>query len=351
MSASGQFPFCKWGALAALLVVVQGCGGGGSDGGDGGNLPASTGSTAAPAVSTPSNYEQQRESVLQLLNTWRTTCGWRALSSDNLLDSAAQAHADYLRVARDVSHFEENKQNPYYTGRTLSERANASGYSWRRVTEVVAGANSGSYYNRAGANDGPVKMDANHSPATKHLKRLFSAVYHMQGVLSDDVHVGIGFSGTGNISNTSSYDLYWDVLSINTATPRAQPLPTFEGVRSFPCDGVNDVIPIFYPENPNPKPGNDQFANPLGHPVMLQSSTGGELQVSQATFTTESGAAVAFDVLTASNDPNQMLESNEAFLMPTKPLQDNTRYLVTVQGRDSVTGAFTRSFAFRTGTQ
>jgi hypothetical protein len=113
--------------------------------------------------------------------------------------------------------------------------------------------------------------------------------------------------------------LYWDVLSINTATPRTQALRQFQGLRSFPCTGVSDVIPIFYPENPNPKPGNDQFANPLGHPVMLQSSSGGELTLTEARFTSEAGATVDLEWLTAVNDPHKLVQSNEVFLMPTRP--------------------------------
>ena len=60
------------------------------------------------------------------------------------------------------------------------------------------------------------------------------------------------------------------------------------------------------------------------------------------------GSEVAATLLTQANDPHQVIEANEAFVVPTRVLAPDTTYQVNLSG--SIDGrVFSRSFTMRTG--
>jgi uncharacterized protein YkwD len=167
--------FRPWVAAGLALALLQACGGGGGDGQDGTAASAAPSPTAAasspgpapsPAPSagpapapTPSgpditcglaNFEAE---ALRIVNQYRAsgaTCGARgafapaaALTLNAKLTSAAFGHS---RDMADQNYFSHTSLD----GRSMTDRINATGYSWSTIGENIAAG----YYSMQSVVDG-----------------------------------------------------------------------------------------------------------------------------------------------------------------------------------------------------
>ena len=90
--------------------------------------------TAAPAVADcarPGDSAARLAQTLAQINTYRSTAGLPALTTNAKLTRAAEAHACDLVKMRKLSHSGSN-------GSDLSDRVKAQGYRYRMVNENIA---------------------------------------------------------------------------------------------------------------------------------------------------------------------------------------------------------------------
>jgi hypothetical protein len=189
------------------------------------------------------------------------------------------------------------------------------------------------------------------------LNRLFSTIYHLQGVMDRTTEVGFGVSNFQyNVDGSSN----GKTLVINTGVPSGNTtgqLISTNTVATFPCDGILGLSPVFKGEDPDPFPNVNRDLTPYGQPIYVASGPNTTITLSSGTVTLRGGAAVPTTTLTSSNDPQSRLQPNQVFLVPTTRLADNSTYDVSMSGTSTglvssgnPTGTWSKSFSFTTGT-
>ena len=356
--------------VAALVLTA--CGGGGNSSGGDDQPKAGTGSntanqadgqvadtsstlvTATPA-STYANAEEK--AAFARLNAERSRCGFGLLAQQAQLDVMARGHANYLLRNNAVGHY-QNTSEPFSTGNAPSDRALAAGYSYA----VIRDANTDTF----GANANLIA-----GRGEKGVRNLMSAPYHAAGLLAGSLDVGISVMSSDDVGTTGTYGPR-SIVQINSGFQqgfKAQ-LPDGGAVQTYPCEGTTGTAFELRGESPNPVPGRDLSANPIGQPVVVQVREGQYLAITSASMQKkDDGAVVALlPVLTKATDTNGSLQQHQAVLMPGTSLLPNTEYVVTVAGsnqtanadrsgpsgtnpaiKNNTIGAFSKSFTFRTG--
>ncbi|KWT93046.1 MULTISPECIES: CAP domain-containing protein [unclassified Variovorax] len=350
-------------ALAALsCAAIAACGGGGGGGGGGGALPAltstpasNTGAPAAPppaTTSTPGDGVQpstlvasvppdtygagsEGRQAFELLNAERGRCGFGLVAQNAQLDAAAQAHADWQILNNQLSHTEVTG-TPGFTGVTPLDRVSAAGYVAGGVGEEI----SSLFYSGSIAGTGVFGVRA-----------LLALPYHQLGMLSGYRDVGIALRGSDQLGTTASRGPR-TVQQFNLGFTRSagRQEPASDQVLTYPCEGTTGVFYEITNETPNPVPGRDLRASPLGPGVVVAVRSGQTLAISSATMTTLSGRTpVALrPPLTKDSDPNAVLAAHQAVLIPDASLMPNTSYTVNVAGTNDGT-PFQKTFNFATG--
>lgn len=325
-------------ALASLTA----CGGGG-----GGTTAATVTAPVVPvaasivtSIPVPSYAVVSEElAAFNLLNAERSRCGFGMLAQNSALDTAAKKHADWSLINNSYGHFEVSTMANGFTGVRAQDRATAAGYSSLSVTETLGGAVGQPSITGLGVNSA---------------RSLMAAPYHLFGMMSPYKDLGISVRSVNSVtplmanglSNIAVYDF-------GVATGAYYQTADATGVSTYPCDGVTGVKPSVRGEFPNPVPGRDLAANPLGQAMLVMVRKGQTLVISSASLiNTATGAAVALRApVTASNDPNNLLAgygNYMGYVAPDAALAVNTSYQATIAGTNDGT-AFTRTFTFTTG--
>jgi len=293
-------------------------------------------------------------SAIATLNAYRLAMGVGEVAQDPILDTSAQAHAQYLdsnlanRSLTAVSYNEVSTFANYYDDTPLSraQRAGVPATEWidedvgtgaPQTTEAVYGSNCVNAY--------------------------LDTVYHLQNVTSNQQTIGIGFQ-----PNSGSYPNYSCVLDFGetagvSGAPQAnalyqlggQQMPT-TAIAHAPLTNELNVPLAMIAEDVNPAP---DIGAP-GRPIMVRvtaANPGDVLTVSSFTLTAVNGPVLAARIIVPSaaltgssagvtSDVNNGLLPGVAFLLPLAPLSANTTYAVSFSGaRDgtpiSVTWNFT----------
>ena len=345
-------------ALATLFacLVLAGCGGGGGGGGAvvwpvapgstttpstqppppsapaDGVLPSTLVTSVPPASYAASSEEQQ---AFALLNAERSRCGFGLVAQNPQLDAAAKAHADWQIRNNQLSHT-ESAGTPGFTGVTPLERASAAGYRAGGVGEEIASL----YYSGSVAGTGVFGVRA-----------LLALPYHQVGMLGGFRDVGISMRGSDELGTTPLFGPR-SVQQFNLGfTPEAgRQEPASDQVLTYPCEGTTGIFYEITNETPNPVPGRDLRASPLGPGLLVAVRTGQTLAISSATMTMASGnvSVVLRPTMTRENDPNGVLTANQAVIVPDASLMPNTTYTVQIAGSNDG-AAFSRTFSFATG--
>ena len=330
--------------LAAALLVACGGGSGSSDVGSalpaGGSSPAGTAGAqgAGPSTTAPTpGYASGSEELaaFQFLNAERGRCGFGVLAQNTKLDAAAKAHADYQLVNNVFSHTEDAATRPAgFTGATMVER-----YAFQQYTNLggavdeISGITGSSDKNGFGV---------------EGMRNLLNAPYHLQGLMSGMRESGVAVRSSADIGTpTPRVLLQWNGAYARDVGPQ---LLRPDDVLTYPCEGTTGVDRQLTNESPEPVPGRDLRASPLGTSVYIATRTGNALDLAAATMTnTRTGAPVTLrPAVTATNDPEQAYGRHEAYVAADAPLNANTPYQVTVSGTNNGV-AFTRTFTFTTG--
>ena len=336
----------SWVSALALAGLLAACGGGGS--GDNAVIAPAAGApgpATAPAAqgggvatTTPaSSYAQGSEELgaFNFLNAERGRCGFGLLAQNTRLDAAARAHADYQLVNELFSHLEDATRFPSgFTGATMADR-----YAFQQYTGL-----GGAVDEIAGITGSADKAGF----GVQGIRNLLNAPYHLKGLMSGMRESGVAVRSSTDVgASTARVILQWN----GAYTLAAGPQNVGGGeVLTYPCEGTTGVDRQLTNESPEPVPGRDLRANPLGTSVYIATRSGNTVAVSSVAMTnTRTGAPVVLrPVVTAANDPQRAYDGNEAYVAADAPLDANTAYQVNVTGTNNG-AAFTRTFTFSTG--
>ena len=314
-------------ALVAACLLIA-CGGGGG-GGPTAAEPAKPVSAAATLVTSvpAASYTGNADIAFLTINEERSKCGFGLLAQNTQLDAAAAAHDAYSVLSwipGDPPH-EEIPGRAGFTGATQTDRALAKGYDGR-VTEVLG--------------TGPT--------ARASVTALISAPYHLRALFNSYRDVGLAARASGPSAMFPSVS-----INVNPGTKKgdSSQLLASGDVVTYPCNGVTGVNFQLRGEDPNPVPGRDLAANPIGTPVLIKVRDGNTLRItSSSMINVGTGAAVVLrPPVGLSNDPNNRYSDSEAYVAPDGPLAKGSAYQVTINGTNNGV-AFSRTFSFTTGT-
>ncbi|MBJ9677886.1 CAP domain-containing protein [Burkholderia gladioli] len=321
--------------VASVLsaAVMAACGGGG----DGGSSPAtgsSSASTSAPASSSApasapsatnlpgtldtSNYAAgtSERAAFDLINQYRTQCGFPALKQNTILDQASRNHVAY-EIANNTVTDDEVAGKTGFTGVTGADRAKSLGWP----SDVYAGAADGGVSNISDAGD----------VGKASVYGYMSVPYHSTVVPFLSTDIGLAFQSDQN-GVTNSVHLGGTMTTLNGA-----PL-------TLPCQGSTGIPFQGNGENPTP-PG---VTWPVGTPIAVVGGVSDTLRLTSGTITGPDGTPVVLQLLDRTNDTNSVLGNYEGVAYPKSPLKASTSYAVNLQG--TINGvAFTRTFTFTTG--
>ena len=331
---------------AAVLVLLLAACGGGSDSAAppavAASPPASTPLAAPPDVVSAYPSGSEELAVYTLLNAERNRCGFGLLAANAQIDAAARAHADYQLINNRNSHLEDPNVPEGFTGIDPETRIRARGYTGAGgVTDEYAFFTSSS----------PIRSKFGLGEIA--IRSLLNAPYHLNGLMSGFRDVGIAVrsnADTGSGANGA-------FVQINAAY-KAIVGPQLLGptdVRTYPCDGATGINRLLPNESPNPVPGRDLNANPLGSTVYIAVREGNRLAITSASITDgATGQNVILRVpVTSANDPygpcsTGCFKAHQAYIVADTPLQPDNAYVVRITGTNNG-AAFSRTFTFATG--
>lgn len=266
---------------------------------------------AVTCVSTPYGSAiaaDEKAAALAEINATRKLVGLPLVTSNQLLNQAAQSHSDYLITnINGISH-DQTPGLSGYTGATPALRITAAGYSWNSVNEVIDGGTTS---------------------GQKAVRNLVMAIYHRFGILSPSVaEVGIGLgSGVGKMSNT--------VIDFGATLNNAVTLPT-NWLGTYPVSGQTGVPRDFLSDTEVPDPVPDQ--NRVGYPISIHAGKNDKLGVSSFSLTKLTSGLTAFSTetpiavrLLAARDDAHVPDSAAA-IVPLTLLDYGSRYRAAFVG-------------------
>jgi uncharacterized protein YkwD len=259
------------------------------------------------AEQTADGLNLMQMAALDRVNYHRRLAGLDPVAPDPRLLKVAQAHSAYLDSMNQISHYESDKSNPYYTGNSPFNRIDASGYKYLEAGEVIA------------------RQSSIHPPAA--VDALMAAIYHRFIILMGNVtQAGPGVmlkahQGTEELSVTVDF-------GAETMPPTAPPTR----LTVYPVNG-HQAVPIdFGPaqEEPNPMPGQTL----TGYPISLQVDPRQTLTVTtfEVHELTDNGAGPSLDARLLANRVDTNTPQHAAALIPTAPLKFAITYEASFTG-------------------
>ncbi|MBD0380626.1 stalk domain-containing protein [Paenibacillus sedimenti] len=271
----------------------------------------------ASSLSTATTQEQR--DGLRAINDYRAKLGLSSVKFSDLLNTAAQKHAQYLYdnqidpIHTDVSLHEEDSSKPGYIGKTLGERMRYIGYS-RTSGEDVA-------YNRVSL--------------VEAIDSLFDAPYHRSPFMVPGLtEIGVFKAGDYHVVEFGFSDGVAPELVVSPSN--------------------NDIyVPTIFDghESPDPIRIHSGSEYPVGYPIMASVNGPGVAKVvlNEAELKDESGKEVPL-LLNAPGKDDHL--DTEVFMMPKQPLLLDTTYKASVKltatMEDGSTRAFNKDWTFRT---
>ncbi|EJL79289.1 hypothetical protein AB4142_25625 [Variovorax sp. 2RAF20] len=185
------------------------------------------------------------------------------------------------------------------------------------------------------------------------IRSLLSAPYHALDLLTAALDVGIsvkssddaGTTGSGGPRTIAQYNFGLQ------QTAFAQH-PGAEEIRTYPCNGTTGTAFELKNESPNPIPGRDLAANPIGQPIIIAVRPGQLVEITSATMVKKSDlTAIALrPTMTCANDPNSHLDPSRAIILPDVPPEPNTEYTVSIAGTNTAIADFNNGHPVSSGT-
>lgn len=326
MSATPNANVTKLAIAALTATALTACGGGDGSSAASDTPPPGTATpptqTVPGTVSTPQYAANSAQlAAFNLLNKYRTLCGFPALQQNTVLDQAAQSHASYMSLNGVIADSEVSGKTGF-TGVSYQDRAVAAGFPNNYVGGV-----SGGYYTNATLSEAQYGQ--------QHVVDWLSGVYHIAVGVWPITLVGIGVSET-------PFNGYPDVRA--SLSMSGLQTTSGNGPLTFPCQGTTGVA--YQANGEMPAPPNT--SGPWGTPVAVAGNPNDVVVLQTGTITNNVGHTITLQLLNSATDPNKLLPAFEAVAYPTSPLQPNTQYTVNLSGTINGT-AFSRAFTFSTG--
>lgn len=314
--------------VITLVLLLSACNGNDHDSGGSSPVPvtSTTPSSTTPITSVPApTYSgadgAAKTSVFNGLNAFRSQAtggGVGQLTQDSQLDTAAQAHADYL-LQSSVEDHNEVATNPGYYATTPLARARRAGIAnnvW--VAELIG-------------------------DPSQCLQQLLGTVYHLQALTGSAERIGLGYNALVCVLLEATVT---GTTSATATAPQANAIPPWGG-QQLPATGIayapleNSSVPAALSAGEIPRAVPD-IANP-GYPVMVRvraDASGDVLTVSSFTLSDSSGP-VSGRILVASNAKagstssvvvDNLLQAGVAFFIPQNPLVSGYTYTAAFSG-------------------
>jgi len=305
--------------VAALLTACGGGGGGGSSTPTNQppvNTPVST-CVVTPA-GVPAATGDTAIDGFNWFNYRRAGIGLTMLTCNQMLNTAAIGHSNYLRLNNTVSH-DQVSGNPGFTGASLGDRLANAGY-------VLSGEYA----------YGEVISAAGDKSGFFHAEELIAAIYH-RFVIFEPMFREMG---TGASTRSDGYTYF----TADMATTRGFGAGLGKGqIVTYPSNGQTQVPTSFDSDTESPDPVPNQ--NTVGYPVSVHSDIIGSMTVTSFTIRPRGGAAMSTRLLSSATDSHT--QSHEAAIVPLSTLTSGTTYDVSFSGTvDGV--AVTRNWSFTT---
>jgi uncharacterized protein YkwD len=307
-----------WLAALCTALTLSACGGGGGD--NGGSSPSFQNSPS-PQVTEPNAPALTGNTAtdgFNWLNFRRTQAGLHAVTRNSLIDSAAQNHSDYQKANNTITH-EETAGLPGFTGVTVLDRLNATGYRFTQngfaYGEVISAMTDTSGVNAA--------------------EDLITAIYH-RFVIFEPRFLEAG-AGAATVSGGYTYF---------TTDFTANGLSSGLGFGQFivyPLAGQSNVQTNFFSDFESPDPVADR--NEVGYPVSVHANIDAIVTVQSFTIRPRGGAPLPVKLLT--HDVDVPTPSSAAAIIPLSPLTAGTTYDVQFLGAVAGLPA-SRSWSFTT---
>jgi len=283
----------------------------------------------------PMDVEYEKIEARSILNAIREEMGMNTLLQNDLLNLAAQGHADYLVANNESSHYEVEGHKKFI-GIKPVDRTLYANYTSMHVSE---------------------NLSTKTYSAKSSIDSLFSAIYHRFGFLSpsiDSIGVGVSqekaktsnaafvyvmgnsamerlchdksFSGSGKYY----YKLCKDESHLigEKAFTKAQNSNKIYNPKIvfYPYDGQTEVPPVFYDESPDPLPEHEVS----GFPVSVEFNDYYFKKIELLSFKLFKGEHEVTDVLLMAkdNDPHGRFTQMQFALFPLKRLEYDSQYKV-----------------------
>jgi hypothetical protein len=242
----------------------------------------------------------EQANALAEVNLTRQQVGLSAVSLNNNLNQAAQAHADYLQTNLNGISHDETPGLPGFTGAAPSARLTAAGYGWSTMNEVISG----------GVASG---QDA--------VRGLVQAIYHRFGILAPSVaEAGIGIgTAAGKWPNV--------VIDFGATVSNAVTMPA-GWLGTYPVQGQTDVTRDFFSDTEVPDPVPN--LNRVGYPVSIHAGANDTLSVSSFSLKPVGGSVL--DVRLLANPADTHVPASAAAIVPVLPLAYGTSYQADFSG-------------------
>lgn len=321
-------------SVAAIAVLLAACAGGGTG-------------------SSPTSSAAEQLSALNTISAARTNCGFGALQSSTMLDASAQHHVSWMIKNQTVS-LNESFGMPGFTGVDPSHRMLEVGYAAVAPIEVLIGG------------DGIAKSGF----GSRGARALLGVPYILANLMQSSREIGISVTSSGpvgfgaNINFAGAPVATWLVADLASSPVMPAQAQNETDALTFPCQGTTNASPFVFSEAPNPIPGRDSSHLQIGQTLLVQILADKELAITAVVITGPQGAVTLLPTLTSASDPNGLLHTNQALIIPGSPLSPNTAYAVNLTGVSKgivlgpgmiqLTSAdpgvpFSRNFAFTTG--
>lgn len=260
--------------------------------------------------------------VRDRINYYRKLAGLQQVEFNKNLNMAAYNHSLYLADNPGAGHYENNKNDPNFSGKLPWDRTRYSGYSSPMIGETIHFVDS----HRAAVDDW---MDS---------------VYHRLPIINPVfIQFGYGYDVKG--------DRHFNVLEMGA--PRY--IDFEENIVVYPAQGQPGV-PVTWSglEDPDPFRLYPEAEGPGGYPITL-SVCGDDVEkveLIDASLIEGEDVDIDFYVFDAQNDPF-MVDNKTIALIPADKLQTYTDYKVSIQGvikyMDGEDKEFTEEWQFTTG--
>lgn len=291
------------------------------------------------------NNEEQVASVANnIFSQARTNCGLNSLSSDSELKGIATQHASYIQYvfanAKPTQfnpHYENEiadiigvtgANNPFFSGLDFKARALNLDYSNARfgMTENIAQT---FYYHSAGD---LISADA---AVISMSKSLLAAPYHLRSLMLPSSTLTatsvVGYKPFNKEpANNQGY-----VLVNHASGTRSSVRQSFDGVFTYPCEGVINTVTALYNEIPDPvrHTGRNLQTDPIGQPIYVNVPSAKSIRIMNVRFyDLQRSVSVPTQILDYQQDPYRNsayeLPENEAFILPITDNLDSCKGII-----------------------